>query len=353
VGTNTATSLGLYDRSGNVWEWCEDYWDDIYNGGLTSAQTNPHGPTWGTHRVMRGGSWNTDYSTCRVANRDKGLEGAHFDFAVGFRLVLDPISELEGNMVSIPAASYTLGGTYSGYNAGGTAHTVNLSAYKIGKYEVTQAQWQAVMNQGSGGWPGTAPSTTYGIGPDVPLYNVSWDKAKEFIDALNLRTGLNYRLPTEAEWEWAARGGAVGNAHAYAYSGSPTLEHVAWYSTNSGKAQRVGTIADALRNEYHTWLSAEERVAPHPLVTNGANELGLYDMSGNVYEWCSDYYTAYVAGTVTNPNIQPNPQASVNRVMRGGYFAEGAGSTQRVNFRTGSAQTTSNQSTGFRLVISP
>jgi formylglycine-generating enzyme required for sulfatase activity len=345
VGTKTANALGLYDMSGNVWEWCNDWWAATYNGGLTSAENNPEGPALGTRKVMRGGSWDSESTTCRVANRSNGGINEYFSYAVGFRLVLDPISELEGNMVSIPAGNFTMGGAYNGYNAG-TSHTVRLSAYKIGRYEVTQAQWQAVMKMGA--WPGTAPNTTYGVGHDYPIYYVSIAQTKVFIDALNLKTGLNYRLPTESEWEYAARGGAQSKT--YPYSGSPTLNHVAWNSTNVTTNPRnhpVGTIADQMINEYHSWLSAEERIAPHPLVTKGANELGLFDMSGNVWEWVSDGWAAYPSGTVDNPT----GAVSTNRTIRGGSNNE-TGDSHRVNYRYGAyAETNSTWNVGFRLVI--
>jgi formylglycine-generating enzyme required for sulfatase activity len=126
-----------------------------------------------------------------------------------------------------------------------------IKNFKIGKYEITQAQWQAVM--------GNNPSEF--VGDDLPVGNVSWDDVQEFLSKLNATTGKNYRLPTYSEWKYAASGG--NKSKGYKYSGSNNSDEVAWYNDNSdGK--------------------------PHPVGTKAPNELGIYDMSGNVYEWCQD-----------------------------------------------------------------
>ncbi|MDR1814679.1 MAG: SUMF1/EgtB/PvdO family nonheme iron enzyme [Tannerella sp.] len=158
------------------------------------------------------------------------------------------------------------------------AHQVTLSGYYIGKYEVTQAQWKAVM--------GNNPSDFKG--DNLPVENVSWNDVQEFIRKLNAQTGKNYRLPTEAEWEFAARGG--NQSRGYKYSGSNTADNVAWYCDNSGGKT-------------------------HPVGTKQANELGIYDMSGNVLEWCSDWYDSYSSASQTNPR---GASTGSNRVLRGG-----------------------------------
>ena len=135
-------------------------------------------------------------------------------------------------------------------------HNVTLSSYYICKYEVTQALWRAVM--------GSNPS--YFKGDNLPVESVSWNDCQTFINRLNSYTGRNFRLPTEAEWEFAARGGNYSRH--YKYSGSNYIGDVAWYGDNSGNRT-------------------------HPVGTKQANELGLYDMSGNVWEWCSDWYGSY------------------------------------------------------------
>jgi formylglycine-generating enzyme required for sulfatase activity len=136
------------------------------------------------------------------------------------------------------------------------AHSVTLSSYWIGQTEVTKALWNAVM--------GTNPSLSKG--DELPVENVSWKDCQKFIKKLNQLTGETFRLPTEAEWEYAARGG--NKSKGYKYSGSNDLGTVAWSSNNS-------------------------LPKTHPVATKQPNELGIYDMSGNVYEWCNDYYDSY------------------------------------------------------------
>ncbi|MDR3329043.1 MAG: formylglycine-generating enzyme family protein [Prevotellaceae bacterium] len=164
------------------------------------------------------------------------------------------------------------------------AHSVALSSFKISKHEVTQAQWLAVM----GSWPHAAPSPTYGTGDRYPAYNVSWEDAQQFIAKLNQLTGKSYRLPTEAEWEYAARGGA--KSYRYRYSGSNTVGDVAWHSDNAGRAT-------------------------HAVGAKQPNELGIYDMSGNVWEWCSDKFGSYSGYEQVDPT---GPTRGFNRVLRGG-----------------------------------
>ena len=155
-------------------------------------------------------------------------------------------------------------------------HSVTLSGYYIGKTEVTQALWKAVM--------GSNPS--YFKGDNLPVECVSWNDCQEFIRKLNALTGQNFRLPTEAEWEFACRGG--NNSRGYKYSGSNYIDNVAWYDGNSGDKT-------------------------HPVATKLPNELGIYDMSGNVSEWCSDWYEKYSSGVQTNPK---GPYDGSHRVIR-------------------------------------
>ena len=162
-------------------------------------------------------------------------------------------------------------------------HSVTLSDYYIGETEVTQELWEAVM--------GSNPSDFSGY-PQRPVEKVSWNDCQEFITKLNQLTGKNFRLPTEAEWEYAARGG--NKSKGYKYSGSNTIDDVAWYKDNSGN----GT---------------------HNVKTKLANELGIYDMSGNVWEWCQDWYDRkyYQNSLQTNPT---GPSSGSGRVIRGGSW---------------------------------
>ena len=170
-------------------------------------------------------------------------------------------------------------------------HSVTLSDYYIGETEVTQELWEAVM--------GSNPSSFKGS--QKPVESVSWHDCKEFITKLNRLTGKNFRLPTEAEWEYAARGG--NKSKGYKYSGSNTIDNVAWYRDNSGKAT-------------------------HNVKTKSPNELGIYDMSGNVWEWCEDWYGYYSSGSQTNP---AGPSTGSRRVLHGGSWYDHAGSCRVSN----------------------
>ncbi|MBQ8760734.1 MAG: PEGA domain-containing protein [Bacteroidales bacterium] len=157
-------------------------------------------------------------------------------------------------------------------------HSVTLSDYYIGETEVTQELWEAVM--------GSNPSSFKGS--QRPVESVSWNDCQEFVKKLNQLTGKNFRLPTEAEWEYAARGG--NKSKGYKYSGSNSIGNVAWYTNNSSSRT-------------------------HDVKTKQANELGIYDMSGNVWEWCQDWYGDYSSSSQTNPT---GPSSGSYRVLRGG-----------------------------------
>ena len=216
-------------------------------------------------------------------------------------------------------------------------HQVTLSDYYIGQYEVTQGLWETVMSytgecaDGSsiiayawGIWLGDSdPSSTYGLGANYPAYYVSYEDIVDiFIPRLNQITGRTFRLPTEAEWEYAARGGNKSNG--YKYSGSNTIEDVAWYTSNSSsKTHEVGTKAP--------------------------NELGIYDMSGNVWEWCSDWYGSYSTSSQVDPT---GPSTGSNRVLRGGCWSNNA-SYCRVPNRGGNTPSDRYYYRGFRLVLVP
>lgn len=191
-------------------------------------------------------------------------------------------------------------------------HKVTLDDYYMGKFEVTQALWVAVM--------GKNPSNKKG--DDLPVENVSWNDVQDFIRQLNQLTGENFSLPTEAQWEYAARGGCKSKG--YKYSGGNILGNVAWYADNSGST-------------------------PHPVGTRDPNELGLYDMSGNVWEWCYDWYGGYSSESQTNPT---GPTAGSIRVLRGGSWSYFAG-LARVSYRLYGQPGSRFSGRGFRLVLVP
>ncbi|MDR2384505.1 MAG: formylglycine-generating enzyme family protein [Tannerella sp.] len=227
----------------------------------------------------------------------------------------------ESEMVFVEGGKFTMGCTSEQENDCNSdekpAHSVTVSSFQIGKYEVTQTQWEAVMK--------TASSCFKGDNHPVEL--VSWDDVQEFISRLNAATGKNYRLPTEAEWEYAARGG--NRSQGYKYSGSNNPDEVAW----CGEKFDVG----------HT----------RPVGMKQANELGIHDMSGNVMEWCQNWYGEYSASS------QQNPEGAVKgscRVFRGGLWWSGSydGSMGgcRITYREYQTPGFSSCGLGFRVACS-
>lgn len=188
------------------------------------------------------------------------------------------IDGLVADMVTVQGGIFTMGSTLpDAYPDEAPAHQVTVSAFKIGRYEVTQQQWQAVM--------GENPSDVKA--DSLPVNNVSWDDCQEFISRLNQLTGCRFRLPTEAEWEFAARGG--NQSSDYEYAGSNKLADVAWFADNA------------------------QGLAPHAVGKKAPNELGLFDMSGNVGEWVQDWYGDYSSEPQINPQGAAGGAAHVTR----------------------------------------
>jgi len=224
------------------------------------------------------------------------------------------IQNLINNMVSVEGGTFTMGataeqGSYVALDVK-PAHQVTLSSFSIGKYEVTQEEWEAVM--------GSNPS--HFKGAKRPVESVSWDDCQTFIRKLNQLTGKQFRLTTEAEWEYAARGG--NRSRGYKYSGSHDIGSVAWYWDNAGKET-------------------------HPVGQKQANELGIYDMSGNVYEWCQDWYGDYSSSAQTNPT---GPGSGSYRVYRGGGWSSSARNC-RVSSRFGNTPGFGIGGLGLRLAL--
>jgi sulfatase modifying factor 1 len=183
-------------------------------------------------------------------------------------------------MIPVAGGTYTMGSPSNEVNRGNDEcqHSVTVDNFAMGQYEVTQADWQEVM--------GTNPSSVKNC-MRCPVENVSWNDINDFIKAANQKYSRSFRLPSEAEWEYAARGGK--KSEGYRYSGSDDINNVAWYASNAAnKTHEVGT--------------------------KKANELGLYDMSGNVWEWCSDAWGPYPGCT------EPEEGDGTRRVFRGGSW---------------------------------
>ncbi len=222
-------------------------------------------------------------------------------------------------MILVEGGTFTMGATSEqGLDAESDekpAHSVTLSDYYIGQTEVTQALWRTVM--------GSNPAY-FQKGDKYPVEKVSWDECQQFVQKLNSLLssqlgGKRFALPTEAQWEYAARGGKKSNG--YKYSGSNTLGNVAWYDSNSASIT-------------------------HPVATKSPNELGIYDMSGNVWEWCQDWYGSYSSASQTNPI---GASSGSDRVRRGGSWGNDAGIC-RVSNRDDYAPAYRYSNLGLRLV---
>lgn len=200
---------------------------------------------------------------------------------------------------------------------------VTVDGFYIGMLEVTQSQWEKVVGTNIYTQKNKAGEyNTYSVGPDYPMCYVSWEEATEFCRLLSNKTGRTYTLPTEAQWEYAARGGKKADGTKYA--GSNMIDVVAWYTDNSSST--------------------------HPCGTKRANALGIYDMSGNVWEWCKDWYSSsYTSYDTNNPT---GPSSGSYRVNRGGCWGSRA-SNCRVAYRARSSSGNRDSRTGFRVVLLP
>ena len=208
--------------------------------------------------------------------------------------------------VDIPAGEFLMGSD-NGEDDEKPVHRVSIKAFRMGKYEVTQEQWQAVM--------GSNPSYFKSCGGNCPVESVGWSDVQIFLQRLNARNdGYTYRLPTEAEWEYACRAGTTGD-----YAGELSL--MAWYSDNSDSK-------------------------PHPVGQKSPNRWGLYDMHGNVWEWCADWYGSYSSEAQTDPT---GPATGSGRVVRGGGWGGNAASLRAAD-RGRSAPSGRRNDLGFRLV---
>ncbi len=320
---------------------------DLGNGTLVNAgfvySTDPY-PTLDSHLLACGKTTNlqskatnlipeTTYYVRAYATNEKGTNyGEEISFTTA-KTVVNPYTTLT---LESSYGSTTLdiakvdGGTFmmgaqstssakdnydkNAYSDEKPVHQVTVSSFYIGKTPVTQYQWYVVM----GSYPNI--SSAYGFGDDYPIYNITYAQCQQFIKKLNTMTGKTFRLPTEAEWEYAARGGM--NSNSTKYSGSASLSNVGWYSSNAGGKT-------------------------HPVAKKDPNELNIYDMSGNVWEWCSDWYGNYSSAVQTNPT---GAASGAGRVIRGGAYSDSP-TECRVSVRSYTNEATALPTLGLRLVM--
>ncbi len=234
------------------------------------------------------------------------------------------VNGVKFHMVRIDSGSFEMGaqnldpkGTNfdaDAYDDESPVHEVMLSTYYIGETEVTQALWKAVMGEGS--------NPSYAVGDSLPVEMVTWNDCQKFVARLSQLTGRHFSLPTEAQWEYAARGGALASPTRFA--GSNNIDSVAWYADNSdGKT--------------------------HPVATKAPNALGIYDMTGNVHEWCYDWFGNYPNMSQTDPKGE---EFGSTKILRGGSaFREER--VARVSVRNGSNPIDEGKGSGLRIVMRP
>ncbi|MBO4706299.1 MAG: SUMF1/EgtB/PvdO family nonheme iron enzyme [Spirochaetaceae bacterium] len=315
VKTKLPNELEIYDMSGNVGEWCWDWFGDIEG---EESPINPTGPIHGVYRIVHGGNYKSAEPSVNLygigLGSDTRLEPRKRDDQTGFRVVRNygertekPVnitaSESDSDQNKSAMFVYVRGGTFNMGKPDGTSsqtpvHTVTIDSFYICAHEVTQAEYRAVM--------GVNPSEF--IGDNRPVENVSWLKAIEYCNKRSIAEGLTpcysndgdtcdwtangYRLPTEAEWEYAARG--ANYSKGFKYIGSDDADAVSWYLSNSEKRTQ-------------------------DVMTKKANEIGLYDMGGNVAEWCWDGYSDYTDEWMKNPKGTYDGR----KVIRGGSWRSG------------------------------
>lgn len=319
---------------GNLSVNFKPFGSDVYVDGVKVGQSPRvfNGVLVGNHNVeIRKSGYTTSRQTVTISEgQTTSISGSLTSSASssGTNALSSSSSSPSGNTITIPvknginiemvkveAGSFDMGATPEMKKPADRekpVHRVTLTNnYYIGKYEVTQALWQAVM--------GSNPSNFKG--DDLPVEMVTWNDCQDFISKLNAMTGKRFRLPSEAEWEYAARGG--NKSRGYQYIGSNTIGDVAWYGDNSGSKT-------------------------HAVGTKQPNELGIYDMAGNVFEWCQDWYGSYNS----SPQVNPTGAASGSRrVDRGGSWLNLAWNC-RTSYRDESASCCCDSILGFRLVLS-
>ena len=333
VGSFDSNGYGLYDMTGNVWEWCADWYGENY---YTSPLKNPKGPDTGQYRVLRGGAWSFNTSYLRAAYRTYSSPSDRSS-STGFRCMSGAPLSLAGNqrviewekdeaeMVLIPAGSFEMGDHLDNRPDALPVHTVELEAFYMDVNEVTVGQFKRFAGESGYAYNRWNSVAKYSPTDEHPMIYVSWD------DATAYAQWASKRLPTEAEWEYVARGGLTGKRYPWGDDESVARNH-ANYSGTGGKDQWEGFPNGGTA----------------PVGSFDYNGYGLYDMAGNVREWCADRYDAnyYTNSPLNNPK---GPTTGQSRVLRGGTWFFDAG-ILRAAYRTYSSPGERNSSTGFRCV---
>ena len=316
IKATTATCGGYVSSDGNSTVTSRGIcWSTSQNPTINDNKTTDGSGTGSYTSNISNLTPNTTYYVRAYATNEKGTSyGEEKSFTtLEFKNETISVNGVSFTMIAVEGGTFQMGATSEqGSDADSDespVHSVTLSDYYIGETEVTQELWQAVM--------GSNPSHFSGY-PQRPVECVSWNDCQEFIKKLNNLTGKNFRFPTEAEWEYAARGG--NKSQGYKYSGN-----VAWYDGNSGSKT-------------------------HDVKTKQANELGIYDMSGNVWEWCQDWYKSdyYSNSPSNNPT---GPSSGSNRVCRGGSWCNYA-EFCRVSLRRYGNPDAASYALGLRLSLS-
>lgn len=259
---------------------------------------------YGSHNIKLQRGALTTIETIEVAH------GGSKDYSFTLSNTVDPF---EGQLVFVKGGTFKMGDlSGDGSREETPVHQVTVNDFYMGKFEVTQSQWESIM--------GSNPSHFNGC-PNCPVERVSWIDVQEFLVKLNELTGKSYRLPTEAEWEYAAKGGS--KSRGFLYSGKNNVNFVAWYSGNSGNKT-------------------------NPVGQKEPNELGIYDMSGNVWEWVNDWFNYYTETPKDNPT---GPDNGDGRIVKGGSWFGHAGGN-RVSCRGSDEPVNKRSYIGFRIVVS-
>ena len=340
VGQKQPNAWGLYDMHGNVREYCLDWYADYPSGSVT----DPIGPSIGRYRVMRGGAYCYQAYSCRSATRSI-ISSAPLSYE-GFRVALAPTpvskdmmiplsDDVDLDMVWVDPGTFLMGSPRDerGRQDNETQHEVTLTkGYWLGRYQVTQTQYEVIM--------GTNPSNFKGADPPVEMVN--WNEAKEFCAKLTaiekaagrLPEGYEYTLPTEAQWEYACRAGSITAFNnglnipkdsQIKDNPCPNLDKVGWYGYNSDKTT-------------------------HPVGQKVPNSWGIFDMHGNVWEWCLDWYGAYPTKSVTDPT---GPSTGTYRILRGGGWNSNGAYYCRSAHRYYYYPDYNWRSYGFRVALTP